>query len=120
MSKKYSEEDLTPGEALVMEVLAARWRLGESLWTFDTRHGRWLDSLADKGLVQPMHGIVEKTLRASLTDAGKAYYWDKDVPSRGSLGRAHPLATIVPKKWLFSKKEAKKRVAGLVHSEEVK
>lgn len=115
---KYSEADLTPGEALVMEVLAARWRLGESLWTFDIRHGRWLDSLADKGLVQPMHGVVEKTLRAALTDAGKAYYWDV-VPPKGSLGRAHPLTGLVPKKWLFSKKVTKKQVARMVHSEEV-
>lgn len=61
---------LTPTEELVMEVLAARHRLGEQMWTFDARHKRAIESLADKGLVNPMHGIVERTVRASLTDKG--------------------------------------------------
>lgn len=63
---------LTPSEDLVMEVLAARYRTGERLWTFESRHRRTIDSLADKGLVSPLHGIVENTVRASLTETGIA------------------------------------------------
>ena len=63
--------DLTPSEELVLEVLAARWRLGERMWTFSTKQKRAVEGLAEKGLVNMMHGIVEKSVRASLTEAGK-------------------------------------------------
>lgn len=62
------EKNLTPSEELVMEVLIARWRLGERLWTFSSRQKRTIERLAAKGYVTSMHGIVEKTVRASLTD----------------------------------------------------
>lgn len=61
---------LTPTEDLILEVLAARYRLGETIWTFDSRLTRQIDSLATKGLVSTMSGIVERTIRASLTDEG--------------------------------------------------
>lgn len=64
----------TPTESLVMEVLAARHRLGEHLWTFDARQKRAIESLADKGLVNVMHGTVERSVRASLTDKGIGEY----------------------------------------------
>lgn len=66
--------DLTPTEDLVMEVLAARYRLGETFWTFDSRHKRAILGLESKGLARLMHGIVEKSVRASLTDAGRRKY----------------------------------------------
>jgi DNA-binding MarR family transcriptional regulator len=62
---------LTPTEDLCLELLAARYRTGEDLWTFDSRHKRALESLQDKGLVNVVHGIVPKTVRASLTEDGK-------------------------------------------------
>ena len=62
---------LTPTEDLILEVLAARYRLGEQLWTFSSRHGRALSSLESKGFIGLMGGIVEHTARAYLTDSGK-------------------------------------------------
>lgn len=69
---------LTPTEDLVMEVLAARHRLGEQLWTFDARHRRVIESLAEKGLANLIHGTVERTVRASLTAAGRDRYLKAD------------------------------------------
>lgn len=62
---------LPPTEELVLEVLAARHRLGEQLWTFKTGCGTALRSLQDKGLVEVFHSIVEGTVRARLTDDGR-------------------------------------------------
>lgn len=61
---------LTPTEDLILEVLAARYRLGENLWTFDTSTRPSALKLESKGLINVTHGIVEKTYRASLTAAG--------------------------------------------------
>lgn len=58
---------LTPTQDLLLEVLIARYRLGESYWTFDSRHKKMLEALASLGLVTVMHGIVENSVRASLT-----------------------------------------------------
>lgn len=69
---------LSPTEDLVMEVLAARHRLGENLWTFDSRHAKALNKLQERGLVRTMHGIVPKSLRASLTTEGISAYIDED------------------------------------------
>jgi hypothetical protein len=59
---------LTPTEDLAIETLLARHRLGETLWTFEARHRKTLEALADKGLVTVVHGTVEKSVRASLTE----------------------------------------------------
>lgn len=64
--------DLTPTQDLLMNLLVARHRLGERLWTFDARHKTALEQLADRGLATVMHGAVENTVRASLTEAGRA------------------------------------------------
>lgn len=57
-----------------MEVLAARYRCGEHLWTFDSRHKKTIRELASMGMVNEMSGVVEHSVRASLTEAGKAIY----------------------------------------------
>lgn len=56
---------------LAMEVLAARYRLGEPFWTFRTVHGPALRALSDEGLAYVMPGVVEGTIRAGLTEDGK-------------------------------------------------
>jgi len=61
---------LTPTQDLLLELIAVRKRTGENLWTFGTRHKRTLEELEDRGLVHVMHGIVENTVRAAITDAG--------------------------------------------------
>lgn len=65
---------LTPTQDLLLEVLIARYRLGESYWTFDSRHKKMLEALASLGLVTVMHGNVEYTVRASLTDLAVETY----------------------------------------------
>ena len=66
-----SEEDLPPTQYLMMEVLAARFRLGENCWTFPASQRRIADELEGKGLVHQKSGIVERTILVWLTDAGK-------------------------------------------------
>jgi hypothetical protein len=61
---------LTPSEDLMLEALLGRYRTGETLWTFESRHKRTAESLQAKGLVNLMHGIVEKSIRVSLTELG--------------------------------------------------
>ena len=72
---------VTPTEDLLMEILAARYRLGEHLWTFDLRHKKPLERLEAKGLVTVLHGIVDQSLRASMTQAGIDTYVSKTYES---------------------------------------
>lgn len=65
---------LTPTEDLLLEVLIARYRLGESYWTFEQRHKSALEKLQSRGLVTVMHGVVENTCRASMTELAKKEY----------------------------------------------
>lgn len=67
-----SEGELPPTQYLMMEVLAARYRLGENYWTFPSSHRRIADELESKGLVYQKSGRVERTILVWLTDAGKA------------------------------------------------
>ena len=65
---------MTPTEDLIMETLAARCRLGETFWPFSTKVSKALRSLEDQGYITTMHGMVEYTIRASLTDKGVSEY----------------------------------------------
>lgn len=62
---------LPPLQYLILDVLAARYRTGEHLWTFPTSARPAIRALVELGLVEEMHGITPKTIRASLTAAGK-------------------------------------------------
>lgn len=62
---------MTPSEELMLEVLAARYRLGEVCWTFGSNHSRTAKRLETAGLVFWKFGIVEKTIRVWLTEDGK-------------------------------------------------
>lgn len=72
---------VTPTEDLLMEVLSARYRLGDHLWTFDSRHKKPLERLEAKGLITVLHGIVDHSLRASMTQAGIDMYVSKTYES---------------------------------------
>jgi DNA-binding MarR family transcriptional regulator len=63
---------LPPTQYLILEVLAARHRTGEQLWTFPQRLTPALRALEEAGLVGWKGGTAEKTVRAWLTDAGRA------------------------------------------------
>lgn len=73
--------EFTLTEELVLEVMTARSRLGEHLWTFPSRATKPLRSLEDKGLVQVMHGVVENSVRASFTEKGKKRFLARDYQS---------------------------------------
>ena len=69
------EKEFTPTEDLVLDVLVARYRLGEHLWTFDSHVASApIRKLAEKGWVNEMHGITENTVRAYLTDKAVARF----------------------------------------------
>ena len=72
-------EDVTPSEYLVMEVLAARHRLGEAVWTFPKRIGPVLSRLEGRGLIGFKDGIAEGTDIAWLTAEG-IVTWALDQP----------------------------------------
>jgi hypothetical protein len=62
---------------LIMEALAARWRLGERSWTFKNEHRRIANGLVERGLINVQSDVVQGSFRASLTDAGcKMYLMD--------------------------------------------
>lgn len=69
-----SKKEFTPTENLILEVLIARARLGERLWTFSSDSLKQAETLASKGWIDVMHGVVENTYRASLTDKGRARF----------------------------------------------
>jgi hypothetical protein len=54
-----------------MEVLAARYRLGERTWPFSSRLAPAIRALSELDLVTEMNAQVPKTIRASLTEAGR-------------------------------------------------
>lgn len=65
--------DLPPTQYLIMEVLAARFRLGEHLWSFTSELRRPLDSLLRAGLIDVLSSPAPGALRARLTDAGRKH-----------------------------------------------
>lgn len=76
-----------------MEVLAARYRLGEHLWTFPSRHKKALRSLASKGLVETLSGVTENTVQAILTERGKSSWLsDTYVPPTVGDGKINSKA----------------------------
>ena len=69
---EFDTYSLPPTQALVIEVLAARARLGENHWTFPARCRLALEALEDRGLVYWKAGNVERTCLAWLTEPGRA------------------------------------------------
>lgn len=84
------DDNITPTMELVLEVLGARKRLGEEVFTFSRRQASALYRLSDLGYVDVFHGTVENTLRASLTELGEGLVLDpRYVPPimRGAGGQ---------------------------------
>ena len=67
-----AQESLPPTEYLIMETLAARFRLGEHGWTFPSNVKARLGSLERRGLVGFKAAPVYGYQLAWLTDAGRA------------------------------------------------
>jgi len=74
--KKQSMSELQQAEIeeLIMEVLIARWRLGENLWPFNQNKAikQALDALEAKGWIWYKGGIVEGTYNVFLETSGVA------------------------------------------------
>jgi hypothetical protein len=68
-----------PTQHLVMEVLAARYRLGEPFWPFPQNCSKAVDALAEKGLVRILkrHDIVG-WMRVGITLKG-IKEWGLDI-----------------------------------------
>lgn len=66
-------EKFTPTEDLMLELLIARTRLGHYWWTLASSAAskKAANSLEARGYIGLMHGVVEKTFRAYLTDKAK-------------------------------------------------
>src|SRR5882757_2966065 len=62
-------DKLPPTQQLVLDVLAARYRLGETMWTFSTNCQSAINALVVHGLAGPMHVLIDPPLRALLTAA---------------------------------------------------
>jgi hypothetical protein len=63
---------ITPTQELVLDTLAARYRLGYGFWPVFRAHARALNGLAELGLVtlQP-HSASPRHFSVALTEAGK-------------------------------------------------
>ncbi len=79
-----------------MCVLAARYRLGETLWTFRSDMAPAARKLQQAGLVRWKSGVVERTIQVWMTSKGRAEYLSPSyVPPadvNGPVARARALA----------------------------
>lgn len=64
-------EDLPPTQYLILEVLAARYRLGEQMWTFPDRLRPALNALQERGLIWWRSAPTPHDVQAYLTDVGR-------------------------------------------------
>lgn len=80
MTRAESGWNISPTQGLILEVLCARHRLGETIWTFESSAAvtKALKQLEAKDLVITHNGMTEKTVRAELTAAGRAEVIDPD------------------------------------------
>lgn len=82
MARIDPEVELTPLENLVVEVLVARYRLGEPSWSFDNSVTKTLNALAKKGYVKQLPHRPGNPVSASLTDEAIALNLSHDyVPT---------------------------------------
>lgn len=71
-------EKLPPMQGLILEVLVARRRLGETWWPFDAKITPQLHTLANKGMIEVRDGVFEHTRVAKITDATFAMCTESD------------------------------------------
>jgi hypothetical protein len=81
--KPIDVDSLPPTMYLVMEVLAARHRLGERVWPFPYRLVTALRELRRLGLVELKSGVIARTVVVWLTDLGRASVLADDYPPPG-------------------------------------
>ncbi|BAL87330.1 hypothetical protein AMIS_21100 [Actinoplanes missouriensis 431] len=87
---------LPPTQYLILDVLAARYRVGEQWWTFPSSAGPALRSLEQAGLVVLTNGIVEHSVRARLTAAGKTAVVDSRYQApNGGIDRLRTALEVI-------------------------
>jgi hypothetical protein len=86
--------DLPPTQELILEVLAARHRLGETVWPFSNRCAKAAAVLEGLGLITTIQGNVPRTFRAMLTEVGITAILDPEYvpPIARDHGRPSPSA----------------------------
>jgi hypothetical protein len=65
--------DLPPTQYLVMEVLAARYRLGHQAWTFPRVLRPAMNALEEKRLIWWKSGTAPASILAGLTTTGREH-----------------------------------------------
>lgn len=66
-------DGLTPTEYLVLDVMVARYRLGDDSWTFPTTFRPALERLEQRGYLNYKSGVVQHTQHAWLTEEGAKF-----------------------------------------------
>ncbi|MEW2474627.1 hypothetical protein AB0875_12630 [Micromonospora gifhornensis] len=80
-------DHLPPTQYLILEVLAARHRLGETTWTFPSRFRAVLHALADAGLIGWKSGVAPRSYIAWLTGAGRSAVLSDTYVAPAGVGR---------------------------------
>lgn len=121
----HAADGLPPTQLLILEVLAARYRLGEGMWTFPRNHTAYLAKLAAARLVDWWYGPDPARVQATLTDQGKTamgldrdYYSDAELEARAldravAHLRAIDLLDERPVAWIYLEERAAKLRAGV-------
>lgn len=73
--QRVDPDSLPPTQGLILAVLTARERMGETYWTFNAKLRPAMKALAELGLVEWKAGSEYRTIWAWLTDAGKVATW---------------------------------------------
>jgi galactose-1-phosphate uridylyltransferase len=75
MANTESEEVVLPlTQELIVEVLIARYRLGEVLWPFPNKAVKSLKALTDKGIIGYQSAPTQGSYNVWFTDKGKKDY----------------------------------------------
>lgn len=86
---------LSATEELILDGLVSRFRLGETIWPFESRNSAALNRLESRGLINVMSGNVEGTKRASLADDALYEYGDQWFQIGATL-RSVPESAVFP------------------------
>jgi hypothetical protein len=71
MSNNIDSHDLPPTQMLLLELLAARYRLGHDGWNIHTKAQKAVEQLEAKGLVTWKHWTIAGSMLVWLTEEGK-------------------------------------------------
>lgn len=82
------EEKTTPTQDLILRLLWAQHRLGNTLIDIDSKNAKALDGLERMKLVWTKHGVVERTLQVGLDKRGRDLMAEFKTPLEEKLAAA--------------------------------